>query len=561
MTTTLDFSDVRNWLVDPRTDKGIRFLGDGGDWDYHSYADLSLAARRSAAAMTAAGAQPGEVVCLLMPTSYPTLCAYFGAWAAGLTPCMITPPSLTSSTEYVELVSSILRRARPVLMITTERHQDIADSALAAADLPGRAFLHREAEEPVEVPKAGPDDLAILQFTSGSTGVPRGVPVTWQNLAVNVSCTRAWSDWSEDDSVASWLPLYHDMGLVGTLLAAVCSQADLWLMQPAQFLRDPGRWLECMTRATITAAPPFAYEYAVERIAAERIASWDLSGWRTAFVGAQTINPAVLDRFVQATAAAGFDRGTLTPAYGLAETTLGVTGTDHGAPPLAVQVRPDTLRFGQRVELTRQLHLGAEPVPTRNGWLTGCGGPRLGTRISIVDQDGVELPPGHLGEIRVSGETVTAGYTNDADSGGTRFAPDGLHTGDAGFLHAGQLFVLGRMGDSLKVRGRNVYVEDLEAAVVEATGLSPSRCVVISAPETERAGVLLLVEGGRRGWEESAYHTLRSRLGVEPRIRFAVGNRGLIQRTTSGKPRRRGMWQRLQEGTLKASIVEPEVPA
>ncbi|MDM4722003.1 AMP-binding protein [Micromonospora sp. WMMA1363] len=561
MTTTLDFSDVRDWLVDPRPDKGVRFLAEGDSWDYHSYADLSLAARRSAAAMTAAGAQPGDVVCLLMPTSYPTLCAYFGAWAAGLTPCMITPPSLTRSTEYVELVSNILRRARPALMVTTERYQDLAELALATADLSGRAFLHGEAEEPIEVSKAGPDDLAILQFTSGSTGVPRGVPVTWRNLAVNVSCTRAWSAWSEDDSMATWLPLYHDMGLIGTLLTAVCSQADLWLMRPAQFLRDPSSWLECMTRATITAAPPFAYEYAVERISAERIAGWDLSGWRTAFVGAQTIDPAVLDKFVEATAAAGFDRSAFTPAYGMAETTLGVTGTDPGVPPLVVQVRPDALRFGHQVELTRQFHLGEEPVSTRAGWLTGCGGPRLDTRISIVDQDGVELPPGRLGEIRVSGETVTAGYTNDADSGGTRFTRDGLRTGDAGFLHAGQLFVLGRMGDSLKIRGRNVYVEDLEAAVVEATGLPANRCVVISAPETERAGVLVLVEGERHGWEESAYHTLRSRLGHDPRIRFAVGGSGLIQRTTSGKPRRRGMWQHLQEGTLKAAIVEPGVPA
>ncbi|MFY1632137.1 AMP-binding protein [Solwaraspora sp. WMMB335] len=561
MSTTLDFADVRDWLVRPRADKGIRFLADDGTWDYHSYADLALAARRSATAMTAAGARPADVVCLLMPTSYPTLCAYFGAWAAGLTPCMITPPSFAGSAEYVELVSGILRRAQPVLMVTTERYQEVADLALVAADLPGRAFSHGQAEEPIEVPKAGPDDLAILQFTSGSTGVPRGVPVTWQNLAVNISCTRAWSEWAEDDSMASWLPLYHDMGLIGTLLATVCSQADLWLMQPAQFLRDPGRWLECMTRATITAAPPFAYEYAAQRVAAERIVGWDLSGWRTAFVGAQTIDPEVLDTFVEATAVAGFDRTALTPAYGMAETTLGVTATDPGVAPLVVRVGPDGLRFGHQVTLTRQFHLGEEPVPARSGWLTGCGGPRLGTRIGIVDGDGVELPPGHLGEIRVSGETVTSGYTNDAGSGGTRFTPDGLRTGDAGFLHDGQLFVLGRMGDSLKVRGRTVYVEDLEAAVVEATGLSISRCVVISAPETDRAGVLLLVEGRHHGWRDAAYQALRSRLGDEPRIRFALGGNGLIQHTTSGKPRRRRMWQHLQEGTLDATIVEPGVPA
>ena len=559
MTTALEPTDLRDWLANPRPDRGVRLAGEDGDWDYHSYVDLALAARRCGAAMTAAGAWPGDVVCLLMPTSYPALCTYFGAWAAGLVPCIISPPNFARRTEYVETVAGILRRARPALAITAEHYLDVAELALSAADLPGRAFRYMEATDPIEVAKTAPEDVAVLQFTSGSTGIPRGVPVTWQNLAVSISCTRAWSGWTEDDSIASWLPLYHDMGLVAMLLVSVCSQSDLWLMQPTQFMRDPGRWMECMTRATVTAAPPFAYEYVVQRVAAERMAGWDLSGWRTALIGAQTIDPAVLDMFATAAAVGGFDRNALRPAYGMAEATLGVTGTDPGASPLVVQPGPDGLRFGRKVELIRQFRLGEEPVPARGGWLTGCGGPCLDTRISIVDEDGTELPPGHLGEIRVNGETVTSGYTNDADSGGSRFTSAGLRTGDAGFLHDGQLFVLGRMGGSLKVRGRTVYVEDLETAVVGATGLPMTRCVVISAPEADRAGVLLLVEGGRRDWAHAAYHALRSRLGVEPRIRFAVAGSGLIQRTTSGKPCRRRMWQRLQDGTLRATIIEPGV--
>ncbi|GAA2634902.1 AMP-binding protein [Paractinoplanes durhamensis] len=517
--------NIRDWLTNPRPGRGLRIATDDG-WESYSYAALALAARRSATAMLAAGAKKGDVVCLLMPTGYPVLCAFFGAWAAGLTPCMITPPSFSSTAEYAELVSGIVDAARPALLVTDEKY---------AAALKQPTFVHREADEPIDVAEVAGDDLAILQFTSGSTGTPRGIPVTWTNLTVNIECSRAWCDWQDGDSGASWLPLHHDMGLIGTLLTIICGQGDLSLMRPAQFLRDPARWLECMTTAAVTAAPPFALEYAASRIPEGRIAGWDFRSWRTMFVGAQTVDPAVLDKFATTFAPAGFDPATLRPAYGMAETTLGVTGTAPGTRPLVVRIEPDTLRFGRPVKIDRQFHLGDEPVPARGGWLTGCGGPVLDTEIGLVDEDGAPLPDDYLGEIVVSGATVTAGFSR---------------TGDAGFRHDGQLFVLGRMGDSLKVNGRAVYVEDLEAAVIEATGLPAARCVVVSAPETDRIGVALFVEGRPGGWETTARDLLRARLGPAARIRIIIGRPGLIKRTTSGKPRRRALWQQLQdEGT------------
>jgi acyl-CoA synthetase (AMP-forming)/AMP-acid ligase II len=516
--------NIRDWLTHPRPGRGLRIATDDG-WESHPYAELALAARRSGAALLDAGARPGDVVCLLMPTSYPLLCALFGAWAAGLTPCLITPPSFTGTAEYTDLVAAIVGEARPALVVTDEKYAGFVPDA----------HLHREAAEPIDVAVVADDDLAILQFTSGSTGTPRGIPVTWRNLTVNIECSRAWCDWRDDDAGASWLPLYHDMGLIGMLLTTICSQGDLSLMRPAQFLRDPARWLECMTTTAVTASPPFALEYAAARIPAERIAGWDLSGWRTLFVGAQTVDPAVISRFAATFAPAGFDPATLRPAYGMAETTLGVTGTAPRTRPLVVLPEPGTLRFGQPVKVERQFRLGDEPVPARSGWLTGCGGPVLDTAIGIVDEDGVALPADYLGEIVVSGSTVTA-------------APGARFTGDAGFLHDGELFVLGRMGDSLKVNGRMVYVEDLDSAVVDATGLPASRCVVVSAPETDRPGVALFVEGRRGDWETAATTALRARVGPAARLRIVVGGHGLIKRTTSGKPRRRALWQQLRDG-------------
>ncbi|GAA0570313.1 hypothetical protein GCM10010172_63430 [Paractinoplanes ferrugineus] len=536
--------NVRGWLTDPRPGRGLRLATDDG-WDFHPYAELALAARRSGAAMLTGGARPGDVVCLLMPTGYPALCAFFGAWAAGLTPCMITPPSFHRTAEYVELVASIVRQARPALVVTDEKYADLVEVP----------FRHREAADPIDVLPVAADDLAILQFTSGSTGTPRGIPVTWRNLTVNIECSRDWCDWRDGDAGASWLPLYHDMGLIGTMLTTICSQGDLSLMRPAQFLRDPARWLERMTTAAVSASPPFALEYAAARVPAERIAGLDLSGWRTLFVGAQTVDPAVLDRFATALEPAGFDPSALRPAYGMAETTLGVTATRPRTRPLVVRVDPDTLRFGQPVKVEHRFRLGDEPVPAGGGWLTGCGGPVLDTAVGVVDEDGAEVPDGCLGEIVVSGTTVTTGRSAGSDAGEGGAGDGRLRTGDAGFRYAGELFVLGRMGDSLKVNGRVVYVEDLDAAVVEATGLAAARCVVVSAPETDRAGVALFVEGRRGEWETTAAAALRARIGPGARLRFVVGH-GLIKRTTSGKPRRRALWQQLRDDSDRFPTIE-----
>jgi fatty-acyl-CoA synthase len=546
--------DPRRWLAEPRAGRGIRLARDDGSWEYREYAELAGLARRVGSALAADGVRPGDVVCVLLPSGFECLAAFFGAWVAGATPCLITPPGFGAEDQYVSAVATIVRQAAPRVTVTSANLARITASALAAAGRDQAPWLWREAAdpaEPVEVTAAG---IALLQFTSGSTGSPRGVQVSWANLAANLGVIRSWLGWRDGDVTTSWLPLFHDMGLIGALLTSVTCQMDLWLMQPVQFIRDPGRWLECMAFSSFTVAPSFAFEYAVRRLRPERLATLDLSGCRRVIVGAEPIDPATLERFARFTGPAGFSPAAFVTAYGMAEATLAIAAVTDGQPRVILP-DPATMHIGLRVRIQRESWLGAGSR-LGGGWLVSCGRAADDVQLTVLDGTGRELPPGHLGEIAVRGPSVTAGYYASRAGTSTRFVDGWLRTGDAGFLHDGELFVLGRMGDSLKLRGRSVFVEDLEAAVAGVDGLSRQRCAVVSMAGASRAGVVLFAETPAGNWVNQARDILRTCLDEDAEIRVVTGRPGLIKRTTSGKPRRREMWELFRAGRLTAVELE-----
>lgn len=544
----------RCWLEAPRPGRGIRFAADDGSWDYRDYLEIAGTARRVAAALHADGVRPGDTVCVLIPTGFHCLSAFFGAWVLGATPCLITPPAFAREDEYVAGVAQILEQARPSKVVTFPEFAEVTGQALAESGLGGAPWLWREGATSASVAAVEPGEIALLQFTSGSSGVSRGVQVSWANLEANLAMISDWAGWQDGDAMGIWLPLYHDMGL-GSMLQTVTTQCDLWLMRPAQFIRDPRRWLECMASTQFTAAPSFAFEYVVRRVRPERLAGLDLSGRRTAWVGAEPIDPAALEKFARLTESAGFSRTMFMPAYGMAEATLAVTASSRAELPRVVRPAPDTLGFGQLVRIERECRLGELPDLTRNGWMVGCGTPRGGTEVVVLDEDGAELPRGYLGEIAVRGPAVTSGYHAGRTATSTRFVDGQLRTGDAGFMDGGELFVLGRMADSLKLRGRHVFVEDLESKVVDATGLSRQRCAVVSVPAGRDTGVALFVEEAAGGWVPSARQALRAVLGPEVGVRIVTGRPGMIMRTTSGKPRRRQLWERFRSGRITGATL------
>ena len=527
------------WLDTPRADRGVRFAEDDGTWSCTGYAELAARVRRFAAALRDQGVRKGDTVAVIMPTSVDLVATIFGVWHAGAIVTVVVPPSLQPDHEYLAHITPILDAATPVLTACAPEHHMLIGKATGTAtvlEAAGADHAVRKEGDAVRQER----DAALLQFTSGSSGTPKGIRVTWGNLTDNLERIEHAIGWRDGHAIASWLPLHHDMGFIGCMLFPVSAQSELWLLRPDQFIRDPARWLECFDggRATHSAAPSFAFAYTARKVKPERLAGLDLSGWQSVIIGAERVDAAALGRFAALTSYTGFCARTFQPAYGLAENTLLVCATPVGE---AVRlVRPDWSRmeFGQPVPIEETMEFG--PVEPGAGWLAGHG---HADDVCILDDKGEPLPDGCLGEIAVRGASVASGYHGlDART----FGAGELRTSDAGFLLDGQLYVLGRMGDSIKINGRSVYMEDLDAKVASATGLSPGRLCVVGTTQAGRTGVAVFAEAETGPWRATARAFLRTELGAGPDIQIIAGEPGLLKRTSSGKPRRRHIWQTLR---------------
>ncbi|GAA2724405.1 AMP-binding protein [Actinocorallia aurantiaca] len=549
-----------DWLDDPVPDQGIHFAGERGSWTFRSYAELAGDVRRVAALLREEGAVPGEPVSLMLSDSRDFIVSFVAALLAGATPSPVAAPlTFRGRDVYVDHVAGILDVARPSLILTDKGLADTAAEAAAASGRAERSVLldWPALPEAADAVRAPLPETALLQFTSGSSGRPKGVRVSPDNLEHNLGAIIEWGGLRRGDVFTSWLPLHHDMGLVGSLLCPMVQQVDLRLMTPDQFVRDPLRWVACLGElgATMTTAPSFGYSYAARRLKPEQLEGMDFSGLRMAILGAERIDPAGVAAFTALTRPFGFPPERLVAAYGMAEATLAVTGVRPGDGSTVIRTAGTGLRVGEPVEVAERAVLGADQV-SGPGWLTGCGAPLAGVGVRIVDDAGVPLPEGRFGEIVVSGESVAQGYRTDAPAaeGATGFTPDGLRTGDSGFLLDGQLYVVGRIGDSLKVRGRKIHAEDLEQQVAAATGQRADRCAVVAGAVGDQDVVVAIVEDAGTDWLDRVVPVLRSATSGSVAMAVFHGRRGCVERTSSGKPRRRVIWNTLLRGGSAARL-------
>ncbi|GAA1480510.1 hypothetical protein GCM10009624_09500 [Gordonia sinesedis] len=551
---------IRGWLTDPADDTGIYLADEAGGWLFRPYRDIAAHALAIAEQMVARGVRGGDGVCVVMPTDFSCAAAFYAVWACGGVFTPITPPTFGDLDEYIDHVAAILEQARPAVVITSA---GLAGIVATAQDRAGKS----DAGEPLvvdDVPTVSegpvalgdPGACALLQFTSGSTGRPRGVQISWQNLATNTTMISDLLRWRPGEAMASWLPLYHDMGLVGGFLTTVTNQEDLYLMRPDQFVRDPARWLHAMTVARHTPSPSFALGYLAHRVGPDDIAGLDLRGWRTLAVGSEPVETSDLAAFTALVEPLGFDIDAFTLAYGLAESTLMVSSSERNRPITLIRPATSTLRFGRPVSVERTVDFdGTEPGGT--GWIAGLGRSIPDSTVGVVDDDGQPLPDGVLGEVTVTGGSVALGYTDDREPqpGSTRLADGVLYTGDAGFLLDGEIFVLGRMGSSLKVRGRSVFAEDIESRVSAECGLTKGKLAAVAVTDASAPGVALFAEVPPGEWIAKARTIIRAQLGPAHGITVITGPRGLIRRTSSGKPRRRHMWRLFGDGALTGAVT------
>jgi acyl-CoA synthetase (AMP-forming)/AMP-acid ligase II len=522
-----------SWLRQPATDRGVWFHTADGGWDFWPYDRLAGLVRDSAAALRESGVRPGDVVAVVERTGPHFVGLLFGTMLAGATVAPLAPPAtFTDPERYVGYLRAAFAATGPALVVCVAEAADRVASATPAPALTTDALLRRATRagsgtgSDTNDADPAPSALALIQCTSGTTGLVRGVRVPFGALAANTSAIAAWLEMTPADPTASWLPVHHDMGLVGCLFTPVITGCDLWLMAPADFVRRPLTYLERFGRqgARLTALPAFALDHIVRRVPADALAGMDFAAWRAIIVGAERIAPGSLERFAARCAPHGLARDALLPAYGLAEATLAVTGLP--------------LREGWR----------AVPGEATGAPVVGCGRPLGGVRVTVVDEAGEPVPDGRTGEIVVGGLSVTAGY-HTGTSGPTRLRDGTVRTGDAGLLRDGQLYVLGRLGDGLKVRGRLVVAEDLDAALVAGLGVAPGRVATVLGGDDRGDTAVVVLERPKADWLPAVPALLRPHLDGVPVVPVDVPV-GAIPRTTSGKPRRRELWQAYVSGRL-----------
>jgi fatty-acyl-CoA synthase len=519
-----------------------------------SYAAIYQAASARADAFRREGLGRGDLVALIVGDEEQFLTALFGASIAGLVPASLYPPTATIDLpRFLEASARMLRSARArAVVIDTPWLGAMADLQACCPDLavvlssdsssPGSGSLDR----PVGLEgmdggargtspfierdrRVGLDDIAFVQFTSGSTARPKGVAITHRSLVANISAINgpAGLDASDADSAVSWLPLYHDMGLVGMALGALFRGRPAVLMTPATFVKRPVEWLRAISRhrATVSFAPNFAYDLCVRRVKAGDLDGLDLSCWRVAGCGAEPIHAATLTAFADKFRPAGFRDTSFLPSYGLAEHVLAATFAPVGRAP----------RIDRRS--------GVEVV--------SCGPPLPDHRIRIVGGD-ADLPEGTIGEITLSGPSVMQGYYGDLDLTADTIRDGWLHTGDLGYLADGELFVCGRTKDTVVVNGRKHHPQDLEWAIDDLAGVRRGRVVAFGASRvTGGDRLFMLVEPSGAVAANELSQQIRHRVSDVSGLYVddvVLVPRGTIARTTSGKVQRVAMKARYEAG-------------
>jgi fatty-acyl-CoA synthase len=468
-----------------------------------SYTAIERASARYGGALQALGLRRGDRVALILPQAEDFILCFFGAVRAGIVPVPIYPPlGLGQLQGYLDNTRHIVAKSGARALVTSSKIKRLLGTVQASSPALDQVVAVegiRESLETLRPEKVTLDDIAFLQFTSGSTSRPKGVSVTHGNLATNIHCILDMGLSANDGDVGvSWLPLYHDMGLIGFVLAPLMQALSIVFLPPLLFLKRPISWFQAFTRhrGTISYAPNFAYALCLKRIREKDLEGIDLSSWRVAGCGAEPIRPETLEAFASAFARVGFNEKAFVPSYGMAESTLAITFSPVGA--------------GMRTLSVDGPRLWAEGTATpisseddRSVRLVSCGKEFPEHSVRVFDPEDARsekpLADDHVGEIRISGPSVMSGYWEDAERTRDAFAGPFLCTGDLGFLHDGDLYICGRSKEVIIVNGRNYYPQDMEWEASKVPGVRKGNVIAFGARdptgiERDRERVVLAFE-------------------------------------------------------------------
>jgi acyl-CoA synthetase (AMP-forming)/AMP-acid ligase II len=531
-----------------RAADGLRFVDRDERATFFGWAEVHARALRAAGALAEAGVRPGDRVAIVVPTDPVFFDAFFGAQLCGAVPVPLYPPvRLGRLGEYFDRTAAMLRAVDAVALVADRRVRRVLGQVVARwrprlGVLDAEDLAKGHARAPADV---RPGDLAMVQFSSGTTADPKPVALTHEQTLANCDAIvdvilRHLPADEVSHGGASWLPLYHDMGLIGCVFPALTHPAALTLMPPEAFLARPALWLRTIARygATVSPAPDFAYALCAARVADAELDGCDLSCWRLALDGAEPISPRTLRTFAARFARFGLRPEALTPVYGLSEAALAVTFSDPARPPRTLRVDRGVLAAG-RTQFSESSQ-AAEVV--------SVGRPLRGFDVEVRRPDGMPAREGIVGRVWVRGPSVMAGYLGRPE----RPVVDGwLDTGDQGFVRGGELYVTGRAKDVIILRGRNHAPQDVERAIDEVAGVRPGCAAAVGAIDEEGEHLLLFVEARdpHPGLDDACRAAVRAATGLDPYLVFVLPP-GTLPRTSSGKIRRGETLRRWREGTL-----------
>ncbi|WP_119742341.1 non-ribosomal peptide synthetase [Pseudomonas sp. Larv2_ips] len=542
----------------------LRFLADCAEQNVVlSYRDLDQRARTIAAALQANVAL-GERAVLLFPSGPDYVAAFFGCLYAGVIAVPAYPPESTRR-HHQERLLSIISDAEPRVLLTIASLGDGLAQIENAPPVLSVDTLEAQLAEGWVEPELHADDIAFLQYTSGSTALPKGVQVSHGNLVANeVLIRRGFGiDLNPDDVIVSWLPLYHDMGLIGGLLQPIFSGVPCVLMSPAYFLGRPLRWLEAISeyRGTISGGPDFAYRLCSERVSESALECLDLSTWRVAYSGSEPIRLDTLERFAEKFATCGFTPNNFFASYGLAEATLFVAGgtRGHGIPAL---------------RLDEQALAANRAEPGQGNAIMSCGTSQPEHAVLIADPHTLsELPDNHVGELWANGPSIAHGYWRNPQASAKTFVQHAgrtwLRTGDLGFIREGQVYITGRLKDLLIVRGHNLYPQDIEHTIErEVEVVRKGRVAAFAVNDQGLEGIGIAAEISRSVQKilppDALIKAIRQAVAEAyqqaPSV-VVLLNPGALPKTSSGKVQRSACAIRHADGSLDSYAQFPELQA
>jgi len=556
--------EVLEWHLQHNPERlHINILGADNDVQGLTYRQLWQGAQQVAAGLQQIGVQSGETVVIMLPTGHDYFFSFLGILLTGAIPVPIYPPVRRSQLEdHLHRHSGILNNCGATLLIT------MPEAKLIARLLKSQVLSLREVvtvEDLCSVsasylrPSIRPDDVAFLQYTSGSTGNPKGVVLTHSNLLANIRAMGSAVTASPDDVFVSWLPLYHDMGLIGAWLGSMYFAMLLVVMSPLSFLSRPERWLWAIHqfRGTLSASPNFGFEFCLLRLEDEAIAGLDLSSWRLAFNGAEPVSADSIDGFIRRFQAFGFKAEAMMPVYGLAESSVGLAFPPLHRKPVIDRIKRDAFsRSGQVIP--------AEPADKNALHFVACGHSLPGHQIRIVDSNGKELPERQQGDLQFRGPSVTSGYYHNPEATKTLFIDDWLDSGDLGYIAGGDVFITGRNKDVIIRAGRNVYPPEVEEAVGNIENIRKGCVAAFAAKDRHYSTERLVILAETRITDQATKQTLKNQIsevssdliGLPP-DEVILAPPHTVLKTSSGKIRRsacRELYEQNQLGQTTRSF-------